>query len=298
MIELRRVESDADYDSWAVIKTEVIPEGPVTGEEMRRSEQPERLLLLADLDGATVACGIASPSSFPDACFVGPRVLAHARGHGVGEALLRRLAAHGTGLGRERLIAHVDAADERSRRFASRFGFVEIDRQIMQVRQVGNEAPPQPPDRLRLASVAERPELLREAWERVAVEAYADLPLPDAIEVSLDEWLCEEATWPEGSFVALDEDEVVGYAGLLRVAATPGAAEHGLTAVRRDRRGRGVATALKRAQLAWAAASGVRELVTWTQRGNEDMQRLNARLGYLVACESMTARAPLPLRPA
>lgn len=72
-------------------------------------------------------------------------------------------------------------------------------------------------------------------------------------------------------------------------------AEHGLTAVRRDRRRCGVATALKRKQLAWAARNGVRELVTWTQRGNEDMQRVNERLGYVLRAQILSVRAPLPL---
>jgi len=90
MIELRRVECDTDLETWAAIKTTVMPDEPVTADELRRAETEERLLVLAAQDGATLGCGIASPSSFPRACFVGPRVLADARGRGVGEALLRR----------------------------------------------------------------------------------------------------------------------------------------------------------------------------------------------------------------
>ena len=73
-------------------------------------------------------------------------------------------------------------------------------------------------------------------------------------------------------------------------------AEHGLTAVRRDWRGRGVARALKQATIAWAAANGLRELYTWTQRGNENMQGVNERLGYVVRSRSVMVRAPIPLR--
>ena len=71
-------------------------------------------------------------------------------------------------------------------------------------------------------------------------------------------------------------------------------AEHGLTVVRRDRRGRGIARALKRAQLHWAARSGVVELVTWTQKGNEAMQALNASLGYENRSRVLTMQGPLP----
>jgi GNAT superfamily N-acetyltransferase len=74
----------------------------------------------------------------------------------------------------------------------------------------------------------------------------------------------------------------------------PAKAEHGLTAVRRDRRGRGIGRALKLAQLHWAARSGVRELVTWTQKGNEAMQALNRSLGYVDTSKVITYQGPLP----
>ena len=69
-----------------------------------------------------------------------------------------------------------------------------------------------------------------------------------------------------------------------------------VSAVRRDWRGRGVAKALKQATIAWAAAGGIRELYTWTQRGNEGMQRVNERLGYVVRSRCVTIRGPVPLR--
>ena len=56
--------------------------------------------------------------------------------------------------------------------------------------------------------------------------------------------------------------------------------EHGLTAVRRSHRRRGLATALKRAQLRWAADNDYRELRTDTVEGNVGMRAVNERLGY------------------
>jgi mycothiol synthase len=56
--------------------------------------------------------------------------------------------------------------------------------------------------------------------------------------------------------------------------------ENGLTAVRRSHRRRGLATALKRAQISWAAANGFRELVPSSVEGNEAMRAVNERLGY------------------
>ena len=64
--------------------------------------------------------------------------------------------------------------------------------------------------------------------------------------------------------------------------------------MRRDRRGRGIARALKQAQLHWASQNGVVELVTWTQKGNEAMQALNRSLGYVDKSKVITYQGPLP----
>lgn len=91
------------------------------------------------------------------------------------------------------------------------------------VREVGVERESTLPEGVELDTVAARPELLRLAYDPVARDGYADMPLPFPVHVSLEEWLEEEATLPEGSFVALADGEVIGYAGLLELAAKPGA---------------------------------------------------------------------------
>ena len=101
-------------------------------------------------------------------------------------------------------------------------------------------------------------------------------------------------TLPAGSFVALEHGIIVGYAGLLAWDGDASRAENGLTVVDRRWRGRGLATALKRRQLAWATANGIREIVTWTQAGNAAMQRVNIRLGYKIRTISHRVRRDLP----
>jgi hypothetical protein len=51
---------------------------------------------------------------------------------------------------------------------------------------------------------------------------------------------------------------------------------------------------LKQAELDWASRNGIRELVTWTQRGNESMQALNRSLGYVDRERVLTFQGPLP----
>ena len=65
--------------------------------------------------------------------------------------------------------------------------------------------------------------------------------------------------------------------------------------MRRDWRRRGLASALKERQIAWAAANGIRTLVTYTQTGNENMQAVNARLGYVTTESTIMFARSLPL---
>jgi mycothiol synthase len=294
MIELRPVDGRAELELWARIKSEVVPNEPVTAAQLLATDEPGRLLLLAERDGQPAGCGIAAPSSFGGRAFIAARVLEHHRRRGVGSALVAALADHARSLGRSGVNAFVDAGDDGSLAFAAAFGLAEVDYQLEQVRRIGAELPLERPGGVRIESLARRrEELLRAAWDAVAVDGYADMPLPGEVSYTLDVWLRDEATRPEGSFVAFEGDDVVGFAGLMEHANGPAIAEHGLTAVRRDRRRRGIARALKRAQLGWAAVNGVVELVTWTQRGNEAMQALNRSLGYSDRTKVLTMQGEL-----
>ena len=160
---------------------------------------------------------------------------------------------------------------------------------------VGAEPWPDVPAGLEVVRVSERPELWRAAYDPLAVQAFEDFALDTPLDISLETWERGWLAWPEGMFLALADGEVIGCAGLERDADVPGRAENALTAVRRDWRGRGVASLLKRAALAFAADEGLHEVYTWTQRGNADMRRLNEHLGYVTRSETITVRAPLPL---
>jgi GNAT superfamily N-acetyltransferase len=102
-------------------------------------------------------------------------------------------------------------------------------------------------------------------------------------------------TWPEATFAVFAGDELVGMACLLRDVDQPERAENGLTTVRRDFRGRGLARALKETTIAWASERGIREIYTWTQTGNENMQAVNEKLSYVTRTVSISLRRPLPL---
>ncbi|MFL5945178.1 MAG: GNAT family N-acetyltransferase [Gaiellaceae bacterium] len=294
MIAFRQCVTDDDYEVWLAVRRAVLPEERAPSlEELKTFVKPGDAHLLADLDGELAGSGLMNRSDLGGA-HLAPRVLPDKRGRGVGTALLTRLADLALERGFTRAGSHVAGADERSLAFARRFGFEETRRDVKQVLELDGEAPqPRDFDGVEFVSIESRPGLLREAWP-LAEQGYEDMPI-EGVDIKIDSWLTEEATLPGGSFVALAAGEIVGYAGLMRWPDEPTKCEHGLTVVRRDWRRRGLATAIKQRSIAWAAANGIRTLITWTQTGNESMQAVNVRLGYLTTELDFSFARSLPL---
>ncbi len=80
---------------------------------------------------------------------------------------------------------------------------------------------------------------------------------------------------PEAVFAALADGSVIGYGKLSMSSVRPGVAMHDLLAVKRAWRRRGVAGALKRAEIAWAKRHGYVRLETHNEIRNEAIRRLN-----------------------
>jgi mycothiol synthase len=286
---------DASLESWRAVRLAVVPnERCPSVEELRRTASAEKLFVLAELEGRVVGAGVADRSDVGGLGMVAPRVLPEERRRGVGTALLVALAGHVERLGFTSARATVD--DDGSLAFASRFGFSEIGREVEQVRIVGeHEAQPEPIAGVELVSLADRPELAVRTYEELAAEALRDIPVEPRVEISAEDWQREWVAAPDGVFLALAGDEIVGYTGLERDDDVPWRAGHSVTVIRHDWRRRGVATALKQQTIAWASARGVRELYTWTQDVNEGMRRVNERLGYERRGLGIFLRADLPL---
>ena len=108
-----------------------------------------------------------------------------------------------------------------------------------------------------------------------------------------EQYLAGPGAVPEALVVALTDGEVVGYAGLRRRGAVSPIADNQLTAVRRRWRGRGIATALKRAQVERARAVGIKQIFTTNDETNLAMRGVNARLGYRPAPAKILVSGPL-----
>jgi mycothiol synthase len=290
---IRLADSDADLQGWVDVWNAITPREPTSVEFVRDrlTRQPERLYLVAENGGVVVGAGLSAPSDTPGRRFIGVRVLPAHRGRGLGRALYDRLEAHALALRPASLSTQVAEDAASGRPFAESRGYVEGGRQVELVRELeGDEQPPEPMPGI---DVAELTENLREDAYEVTKQAWADMPLPDEVPApSWDDWVRDEISGPV-VFAALEEGRLVGYAALLARPA-PGLVEHGLTACLRTHRGRGIGTLLKRTQIAWAAQNGYRQLITWTQEGNEAMRRVNEKLGYVEQPAWLTMRRELP----
>ena len=291
---IRSATTDADLEAWRRVRLAVVPdERAQTVQEMRTAATDDPLYLLAEVDGEVVGSGLGGRSSF-DYAGLHARVVPGARRGGVGSGLLRALADDAFRRGFREAGSIVE--DAGSLAFAKRFGFEEVDRQIEQLRTIGEESEPAMPDGIRVLTVAEEPEVWARAYDPFALEAIGDMATHLPLVVTRQEWGREWLAWPEAMFVALEGEEIVGCAGLEFDPDRPDRSEHAFTGVARRWRRRGLASALKRLTLWFAAEQGIREVYTWTQTGNADMRALNERLGFRYGKEAITVRGPLPLR--
>lgn len=175
-------------------------------------------------------------------------------------------------------------------------GYEEVRRYLRFELDVGGAPEPaaEPPPGIELTTLAERPELVDGLWA-VAVEAYPDQPgqadttMPaDGLE-SFRAWGVDPHP-PQGYVLALADGRVVGF-GYVEVDGDAG--RHGMTGVARDRRGRGVADAIKRAQIAWAKRAGLATLRTENEVRIPAMRVLNERYGYRPIPAEVVLRGPL-----
>ena len=225
-------------------------------------------------------------------------VLPEERGAGVGSALVAGVAGWAAGTGLEAVEGYVAEDDAESLAWAGRRGLAEVGRDSWLALDLRAVVPPAaaPPAGVQIVTLAERPELLSGVYE-VAREAYPDIPGHEGEMEPFDDWVALDMSGPnddpEGTFVALAGAEVVGYSKFHLPQAMPGVAVHDITGVLRAWRGRGIAGALKRAQIAWAKERGYERLETWNEERNTPIRKLNERLGYRLAPGRVLVRGAL-----
>lgn len=294
-IEIRRVDGEESIADFLAIRAAVDPAFPMTRESWDDDQgKPGRLDLLARVGDIPVGCAFGGnlwndPGSTVG--YVSIRVLVEHRRLGIGTALLRRTSAHFEARGAAKLYAVTRAPEVIA--FLERHGFGEVGRmQEVELRPAASDlrAPS-----LRGIEIVPVSDELVAGMHAVAFEADADIPSAEPVATgTLERWR-ERHLGPlalrEQSFAAVAGGEVVGYAILGR--AVPGVAEHWMTGVARDWRGRGIAKALKQAQIAAAREAGIEVLRTQNDLGNAPMRRINEQLGYRATVEWLHLSGPL-----
>lgn len=296
MIAIRRVENDADIDTYLDVRNRIHPETPMPRDNLLdERRKPDRLDVIGELDGVPV--GAASTEIFGgapdgDLAMVSIRVLAESRRRGVGTELHRHVSRHAAGLGKSRLYAVVRHVDADSLAYYAAAGYHEVSRMQDVALDLETLEPvlPQVDFEIRVAA---------EEYERSAYEAAleADADIPSGVEIrsgTFEQWR-ERHFGPgairELSFVALEDGKVIGYAIMGRHDAE--IAGHWMTGVARSARGRGVALALKQTQAVAAKAGGWKSLRAQNDLGNAPMRRVNEKLGYVPLHEWVHLTGPL-----
>lgn len=215
---------------------------------------------------------------------------------GIGTALYEHILSDLTALRAVRALTSAREDYTRSVQFLTRNGFVET------MRTWESRLPVQTFDFKKFAHYLERlsahgltittladekrdPECLKKLHELYVV-IMEDVPHPDQYTpVDFEHFLRYSIEHPdaiaEGYFIAKDGDRYIGLSNLRRSKEEPKDLYQGLTGVRREYRGQGVAMALKLKTIEYAQRHGYTVIKTWNESTNVGMLAINDKLGFV-----------------
>ncbi|PYE54417.1 GNAT family N-acetyltransferase [Deinococcus yavapaiensis] len=295
-----RSASSADFPALAALLTAEKFGDTTTTDDLRREEALRapsdffRRLVLDD-DGrllGTAEAGFDPMSHRPGKFKVNVRVHPAEQGRGFGRALYEALLTELLPLHPEELHVDVRATHGRAVRFARDRGFLEMWRRLdsvldtpsfdfarfegleARVRNAGVEV-------VSLADLAKVPNVERRLYD-LNTSLWHDVPYPEPLgtwtfEQFQAETLKAPSFDPRACLVAVKDDDLVGYSLLLRSGER---LQTDMTGVRRDLRGRNVATLLKVRGVRYARDVDVSEIRTTNDTTNVPMLALNAKLGF------------------
>ena len=298
-LTVRVCSSSAELERSLEIYNEVLPRRAATSEDIAawKASATATEEFLGSVDGVDAgSAAVSVGASLPDICRMFLTVLAELRCRGVGSALLDASAGWAVEHGVRELEATVESDDKESIGFALRRGFEERSREMgLELDVTAADLPAAgPPEGIEIVLFADRPELADGAYD-VGSEALPDIPGHEDWTLPPLEQFVESHLRGLAVFLAVVDGEVVGYAKL-REHPDGRTADHGMTAVKRTWRGRGIAKSLKLAEITWARANGIERLTASNEERNAPMLRINESLGYRPAPGRVYLRGPATAR--
>lgn len=294
-----------DFASVVEIDNLCDPEHPYTLEEFRHDYEnfdTKKYVLryyLAEKDGSVVgyACYHHMPHRFhPQRFWIWVAVLPEFRHQGIGSALYERILSDLRGLSAKFLHTSAWETWPETIRFLERRGFREatrswelhLDVASFDFRPFEEYLARVEREGIVLTTLAEEKNL-DPNWLQKVHELHnalmADVPssspfTPIPLEEFRRRMMGNPNLLPDGYFLAKKGGEYVGESFVFRLPAEPGHLSQGLTGVRREYRGRGIAMALKLKVIAYARDHGYTLIKTWNASTNAPMLAINEKLGF------------------
>ena len=297
----------SDYEAWVAASNRCYPDYPWTVQEMRHHDGAFdhsrffKLRLVAE-EGGVLVGGVETahrPSRFhPDRYTFGMLVVPEARRRGHGTALYEAATAALRDRGALAASGGVKESMTDGVEFFRTRGWVEVKRDWesrLQVagfdfRKFASAETRMVSEGIRITTLAEEteadPEAERQAFALVDVLRY-DVPATDpATPETFEEWRTKHGSGSpsflaDAFFIAIDRDgQWLGMSNLEKQLEDPTFVWQGLTGVRREARGRGIAMALKLRTVAYAQKLGVDHIKTWNDQRNRPMLAINEAMGF------------------
>lgn len=294
---------DADYRAYSEMQRAVYPEYPFSPAEMRHDDDSwdgaRFFRWRALLDGAGwVQVNHARHAFVADTYWLDVGVVPEERRKGHGTALYEAALAVVRSRGGTRLRGGAKESMPDGVGFLSRRGWVETKRDWeSRLFLAGFDLDRFAGARERITDAGIRISTLEAELARDGGAAQKAFELMDELHHDVPSTdtptPLDKATWrtrtlegpnalPDAFFIAIDAaGRYLGLSELERSAEDPTFLWQGLTGVRREARGKGIAMALKLETVKYARALGVDHIKTWNDQRNRPMLRVNEALGFV-----------------
>jgi GNAT superfamily N-acetyltransferase len=302
-----RLATPADYSALVAIGKASYPDYGETVEEWRHWDTTWdhtkyfKLRLVAEDSGRIAGYGLVNHMRWafvPTKYRIDITVLPELRGRGYGTALYDELAAVVTGRGGRTIAAAAKESMTDGVRFLTKRGYREVKRDWesrlfvtgFDFARFGTADERVAKQGIRIATLADEtqrdPAAIQKAFALIE-DCRMDIPSVDPpTRRTFDEFRRDDIDAPnallDAFFIAIDKDgRYLGVSNMFRSLDDPTFLWQGITGVRREARGKGVAMALKLRTVRYAIDRGTEHVKTWNDVHNKAMLSINEAMGFV-----------------